>query len=526
MSNTPKSKRVLAFALVVLMLAVLFAGCGGGSQSTASTGSTSTASQASTGSSTAASSTAAPKDDGPATKVTLVSMTSGDSSAAPDVSAEVSKISKEKINVELNITLINQGSYKDQLNLMLSSGEDLDIFLAGLASPLATYVNNGQIIPLDDLMAQYGSSIYEALPIEYIEAGRVSGELYGLATNRDLANYYGFFMRKDLCKKYDIDYENIHDLDALEEALIKVRDGEPGMYPVASGSGGSMVSSWGWDALNDRLGVLMNCGLTDLNVVNLYETDEYRDFVTRMRKWEQMGIIMPDAANNPDTAEANMKAGKAFGGFGHLKPNTYLTKARSSTHEIAIAEIIPAFATTSNVQGLIWAIATNSKAPDKAMQMLNLMYEDPDITNLTIFGIEGTHWKFVDEANAIINYADGVDAMNTTYTPVLGWMWPNQFIGHIWEGDEPDVWEVLDNFNRSANKSMAMGFAFDNANVKNEVTACMSVLDKYHNSLMCGSIDPETTLDQFNKELYDAGLQNIIDEKQKQLDEWAAVNKK
>ena len=156
--------------------------------------------------------------------------------------------------------------------------------------------------------------------------------------------------------------------------------------------------------------------------------------------------------------------------------------------------------------------------------MLNLMYIDPDVTNLLIFGIEGTHWQFLDEENDIIGYVDGVDTTNTNYTPVLGWMWPNQFVGHIWVGDEPDVWEVLDTFNKNSTPSMALGFVFDNAAVKNEVTACTAVVDKYYNSLMCGSIDPETALPQFNQELKDAGIDNIVAEKQRQLDEWNANN--
>ena len=44
-------------------------------------------------------------------------------------------------------------------------------------------------------------------------------------------------------------------------------------------------------------------------------------------------------------------------------------------------------------------------------------------------------------------------------------------------------------------------------------------------TLLCGALEPESTLAQFNEELYAAGLQNIIDEKQKQLDAWVESNK-
>ena len=38
-----------------------------------------------------------------------------------------------------------------------------------------------------------------------------------------------------------------------------------------------------------------------------------------------------------------------------------------------------------------------------------------------------------------------------------------------------------------------------------------------------GAVDPETEIAKFNKELYDAGLQTIIDAKQAQFDAWLAA---
>ena len=97
---------------------------------------------------------------------------------------------------------------------------------------------------------------------------------------------------------------------------------------------------------------------------------------------------------------------------------------------------------------------------------------------------------------------------------------PNQFIGNVWEGGAPDVWDQQREFNDTAQKSAAFGFTYDSLPVTNEVTACTNVVSKYHKALLCGALDPATTLDQFNEELYAAGLQNIIDEKQTQLNAW------
>ena len=61
--------------------------------------------------------------------------------------------------------------------------------------------------------------------------------------------------------------------------------------------------------------------------------------------------------------------------------------------------------------------------------------------------------------------------------------------------------------------------------LKNVITACTNVVNKYHKALVCGALDPETTLPQFNSELKDAGIDAIIEEKQAQLDAWLAEQK-
>ena len=88
-----------------------------------------------------------------------------------------------------------------------------------------------------------------------------------------------------------------------------------------------------------------------------------------------------------------------------------------------------------------------------------------------------------------------------------------------------DIWDQQRAFNNNAQKSAAFGFTYDSAAVTNEVTACTNVVSKYNKALLCGALEPESTLAQFNEELYAAGLQNIIDEKQKQLDAWVESNK-
>ena len=69
-----------------------------------------------------------------------------------------------------------------------------------------------------------------------------------------------------------------------------------------------------YDSLGDSLGVLENLFEDSTEVVNLYATDTYREFVEMMYQWNQEGLIMPDATT---TTENNLLSGNGF--FNHFK---------------------------------------------------------------------------------------------------------------------------------------------------------------------------------------------------------------
>ena len=60
------------------------------------------------------------------------------------------------------------------------------------------------------------------------------------------------------------------------------------------------------------------------------------------------------------------------------------------------------------------------------------------------------------------------------------------------------------------------------SNVSTEVAGFRNVLDEFGKSLYTGSVDPEEYLPQLEKKLEATGIDKVIDEMQKQIDEWKA----
>jgi putative aldouronate transport system substrate-binding protein len=418
---------------------------------------------------------------------------------------------------------ISYGSWDQQVNLMLASGEKLDLMVSGGAN-FGPQVAKNQLLPIDDLVAKYGSGIMKSMDPAYLAAGKMKGKLYAVPSVRDFASSLGVAMRKDILDKEKIDPKSIKTYDDLAAVLRKVAKAEPDLVPLAPGieSRSFVDFMYSWDSLSDGFGVLMNNGAS-LKVVDLYETPEYKALVKKLYGWSQEGILQKDATTNKDHCTSLVRAGKLFGFLTTMKPGIQAQETKECGMEMVTVGILPALATTSSVANVMWSVPRNSTAPDKAMQFLNLMYSDLDLVNLLDWGIEGKHYVKLD--GGVIGYPAGVDATNTGYGLSMGWLFGNQLISHIWKGDSPTLFKELDAFNRSATRSKALGFTFDNSSVKTEVAAVTNALNRYKLAVECGAVDPDKALPDMVKDMKAAGLGKIIAEKQKQLDAWAAASK-
>ena len=223
-----------------------------------------------------------------------------------------------------------------------------------------------------------------------------------------------------------------------------------------------------------------------------------------------------------------MKAGSAFCYFSPIKPGFLAQEEATTARELVTQVLYPEWdiINSSAINFVNWGIAHQCEDPVKAMQFLNFAFTSKEFNDLLNFGIEGKHYAKMDGSDVMITYPEGVDATNCGYHLAMGWANPNQFVGSVWEGNPEDVWQQYKDCNAASVWSKAYGFIPDTSatDVANMQTALTNVYNTYYKSIECGAVDPETIIPQMNSELYAAGLQEYMDEKQRQLDEWASAN--
>jgi putative aldouronate transport system substrate-binding protein len=153
------------------------------------------------------------------------------------------------------------------------------------------------------------------------------------------------------------------------------------------------------------------------------------------------------------------------------------------------------------------------------MQILNEMYINPKLANILANGVENIHWKLVNKKNRTIDYPKGLSVTTSGY-PASAWEWPNEMITYIWADSKPTLWKDTVEFNKNAISSPLSGFTWNNKNVLSEIASCNTVVQKYKNALECGELDPSVYIPRFIHELKVAGVDTIIEEKQRQVDLW------
>lgn len=509
------NRKIIAMGLTAV-LALSVTACSGGGQTAGDTSDAGADSQAQ-----------GSADNGEVTKLVMTFATwTGAPADTQAVQDAMNEITRDSIGIEVELQITDFASYNQSMTLALSGGEQIDI-ASTMGFAYGNAVTQGYLMDLEenDLLNTYGSGIVETMGQDNIDACRVSGVLYGVPNNRDMAQGRGCAA---IATEYldGIGYEFDHEanivrisLDELNDIYARLHEAYPDKE-VYRPTAGSMQQFSNVDALGgNAFGVLLNNG-AELKVENLFTSDFYKEYCERMYTYNQNGYISQDAATDTTSVTELVKAGTLMSYTTGGKPGIKAQESNLCGRDMTILQTMDDYISSTSVASYPWVIPITSENPEAAMTYLNELYTNPELANLLAWGIEGVHYKVGDDGLA--TFADGVDSSTSGWNHSMGWLMPNQFITYVWEGNDPNLWEEIQEFNDNAVVSAASGFTFDTTNVANEITAVTNAYNEYQASVEFGFVDPETGIAEMNDKLMDAGLQKIIDEKQRQLDEWAA----
>lgn len=450
-------------------------------------------------------------------------------STQPDeerIEQKINEILEPELNANLDIVVLPWASASQQLQLMLSGDEKIDVFYTQ-ATNAVQYMNAGQIIDMSELIDKYGTNIKQIYGEDIAKINQIEGFVYGVPNQIERGSIPAVFMRKDLVEKYNIDTSQIKEPKDLESVFETVKAGEPDMTMLYSINDGDtpVTRLFRGDNLSDNnyLGVLMD-QTNSTKLENFFATDWFKDTTTMLYNWYQKGYISQDAGTNTENWRTVCKAGNLFSLFFAYHPGTPVEFESSTGYDF---EIVPFYnepiINSSSYNGVTFSIAQNSDNPEKTMEVLDYIYGSSEIMNLLNWGEQDKDYVIEDADNGIINFPEGITSDNAGYNLNLGWELPNQFIAYKWTGSDPQLWEKMEEFNSSAKSSKAVGFLFDSSNYSSEIAALSNIVKQYSGALYSGSGDPDELIPELLEALDDAGINEVIQAKQEQLDAFLAA---
>lgn len=450
-------------------------------------------------------------------------------STQPDeerIEQKINEILEPELNANLDIVVLPWASASQQLQLMLSGDEKIDVFYTN-ATNAVQYMNAGQIMDMSELIDKYGTNIKQIYGEDIAKINQMEGFVYGVPNQIERGSIPAIFMRKDLVEKYNIDTTQIKEPKDLESVFETVKAGEPDMTMLysSSESDAPLTRLFRGDTLSDSnyLGVLMD-QTNSTKLENFFATDWFKDTTTMLHNWYQKGYISQDAGTNTENWRTVCKAGNLFSLFFAYHPGTPVEFESSTGYDF---EIVPFYnepiINSSSYNGVTFSIAQNSENPEKTMEVLDYIYGSSEIMNLLNWGEQDKDYVIEDADNGIINFPEGITSDNAGYNLNLGWELPNQFIAYKWTGSDPQLWEKMEEFNGSAKSSKAVGFLFDSSNCSSEIAALSNIVKQYSGALYSGSGDPDELIPELLEALDDAGINEVIQAKQEQLDAFLAA---
>lgn len=511
---TNKAGKRMYILLSMVLTVGLLAGCGGKNSNNS----------ANENGNTKDTESAAPKGIDTSKKVELQVYMLGD--APKDmavVEAEINKMAEEDLNTTVKFNYTTWTDWDQKYKLLLSTGQSIDLIYTADWTQYSAYAKRGAFMELDDLLLKAAPELQKFVPQDMWEAVKVDGKIYTVPSTYKEYVSGGFVYREDLRKKYNLPVPK--DLATFEEYMAGIKQNESGMQPAAFNSDVKGNLHDPYTALLSMVGALpYGVGIKQADPTNVYSywgSEEHKQELLTMRRWQENGYIQKNVLNSKDTSQDPIIAGKAASQFtdNPTRYNDTLTKVKAAHPDwdlgyTPFAETL-GYATPVHPIHNGFAVPKNSKNPERALAFYEKLVLDKRYNQLTEYGFEGKNYSVEDGYYKMIGDAQSNgfarEAMN-------GWAWRNpEFM--LFEKSYDNVKKIFDELDKVQTPDLFLGFAEDYSTYQAERAALEQVEKQYLYPLQAGlvkDVDVEEGLAIFMQKAKQAGLEKIQAEYTKQ----------
>ena len=467
--------------------------------------------------------------------VTILNFTPLTPEMTEPVETRLNEITREKINANVDFQWMDAGAYLTTVPVMLQANEPIDLvmFTPIPAASFQTFMSQGQLMDITDMLPEYAPDVVDIMG-EYLKATSRDGRIFGVGNLMCLATTLSIDMRKDVLEAAGV-LEQAQSMESWQDCgeVMKAAVDAAGingfvslddlgdvltMAPYLIGNGAFSEAEW-VDSCGDPY-YFTYVDPADDKVKCYFENEKWVQGIELVREFYNEGIVYKDAATAQDTGVTLIRSDvglaqvspkelepevQFFSGTGYEDVNTPLATCKVST---------------ASFQKFGYGVPVTSENPEKALELLNLMWTDKEFMDTLAWGIQGQDW--VLDEDGMGEYPEGKD--NNSVYHLQDFMLGNCLEVTPWLGEDKEIRQHAREANENLEVSKYLGFSVDTTPVAQQMAACKLVFDQYAPTLNSGAAGDNVRelVADFVDKMYGAGMQDIIDEFQAQLDEFLA----
>lgn len=454
-------------------------------------------------------------------------------------------------NTTVEFTVTPSSEYNTKFTQLLAAEEAVDLAWVGYASGnMDQHIADGDLMELDELAAEYGQGILDSLGERVLNMNRYDGKLYYLISWQGLVDkkraiyvpteyveMAGDGWLEETEKAVDawwntpVTVENVNKVFDQFDILLSAAKENGKLY-----SGVDMYYFFGYEYNFNYAKETGSVGVERFDdtftVKDLLTTDYTKAVWARKAEFYEKGYIRSDIAS----LQLGSGGDLSFVTNGQYNSNTVMLKMGSFLVDSAVdtesakagVEItaIPiednGWLTSGNATAM--AIPYCADEPERAMMVLNALYTEPELYQLLVYGIEGTH--YTKNADGTITTPYGGSASADSDYGLRKWTQGTCKNALDTQDDVPGYYAELEEKEATAYVDPLAGFVFDGSAVEDVIAALSAVDTEYTNRLNYGyeGENWEEVYNKFMSERQKAGVDKLIEEYQRQLDEYIKAN--
>ncbi|WP_020617176.1 extracellular solute-binding protein [Paenibacillus daejeonensis] len=443
------------------------------------------------------------------------------------------KLAADGVGVEVEKLYIPWDAWDQKLNLMLSTGEEFDLFhVMQDRTPFSSYYNRGALADISEEIEAYGEHLKSNIPADIFDGAKINGKHYIVPTYWvEMASEGQFNIRRDILRENNLEEPTTPaELISAWETVMNNWKGSNKPYlgtradfdPISLHTS---VLHRTYDTfpftVKDKFFYVNQNG----DIRSWFETEEFKQDAAFMRELYTKGLTNPDIlVMKQEQVDAQLDSGEWFVRLGTGGSLTGMQKYNpdATVDDIGVVWFNPE---KEYLRPLAFkngnAVPVNSKHPEAAVKFMNWMLASQENYDLVQYGIEGTHYE-KDGDKGFTPIRDPQNNNNSRYRGSDSQNGNVNFMRFDLESSIPENNQVLFEPNPEAINSIAANFVFDPTNVRTEYTNILSEATASITPIYMGVQDYDKAFPAAIDKMKKAGLDRVVAEYQKQFEAYLA----